>query len=156
MNALAVRSWFTRQKVVWMLSCGAAALLVAMSLLVATLVAASQSGPDKLRGGASSYTPTKGEWLCLFLNSRQALINSQRAIGGVAVHYLYDLSKPDTIQIKVLFGEGTSEEQVHRSAARAEYHATEAAKVHGWQDWLKIEREERKVTDMFASDALIR
>jgi len=133
-----------------MLSCGAA------SLFVATLVAASQTGFGKDRGGASPYTPTKGEWLCLFLNSRQALVNSQRAIGGVAVHYLYDSSKPDTIQIKVLFGEGISAEQVHRRAARAEYHAAEAAKVHGWQDWLKIEREERKITDMFAADAVIR
>jgi hypothetical protein len=92
--------------------------------------------------------------LCLFLNSRQALVNSQRTTGGVAVHYLYDSSKPDTLRIKVLFGEGTTAEQVHRCAARAEHHATEAAKAHGWLDWLKIEHEERKVTDMFASDAL--
>jgi hypothetical protein len=150
MNASASRSWFARRTVVWIVACGAA------SLLVATLVAASPRGTDTERGGASPYTPTKGEWLCLYLNSRQALVNSQRTMGGVAVHYLYDLSNPDTVRIKVLFGDGISEEQVHRCAARAEHHATEVAKAHGWLDWLKIERDERKVTDMFASDASIR
>lgn len=55
-----------------------------------------------------------------------------------------------------MFGEGTSAEQVHRFAARAEDHATEAAKAHDWLEWLKIEREEQKVTDMFAPDALTR
>jgi len=119
---------------------------------VATLAAAPQRGTDTQRGGASPYTPTKGEWLCLLLNSRQALVNSQRTTGVVAVHYLYDVSKPDTIRIKVQFGEGVSEEQVHRFVARAEHHATEAAKAHGWLDWLKIEHEEQKVADMFASD----
>ncbi len=146
MNASANRSRFAWRTVVWIVSCGAA------SLFVATLLAASQTGSDKDRRGASPYTPTKGEWLCLLLNSRQALANSQRVTGGVAVHYLYDASKPDTIRVKVLFGEGTSDEQVRRCAARAEHHATEAAKAHGWLDWLKIEHEERKVTDMFAAD----
>ncbi len=146
MNGSPSHSWFGWRTVVWIFSCGAT------SLLVATLVAASPRGTDTDRGGASPYTPTKGEWLCVFLNSRQALVNSQRVTGGVAVQYLYDVSRPDTIRIKVLFGEGSSEVQVHRCTARAEHHAIEVAKAHGWLDWLKIEREERKVTDMFASD----
>lgn len=149
MNASASRLWFARRTVVWILACGAASFLAAM------LVAASPRGTDTERGGASPYTPTKGEWLCLLLNSRQALVNRQRVTGGVVVRYLYDASKPDTMRIKVLFGEGTSEEQVHRYAARAEHHAIEAAKVHGWQSWLKLEHEQRKVTDMFASDTLL-
>ena len=111
---------------------------------------------QRSRGARSPYVPTKGEWLCLFLNSRHALMNSERVPGGVAVHYLYDLTKPDTIRIKVLFTAGTSEEQVRRYADRAEHHAIEAAKVHGWQNWLKIDHEERKVTDMFASEELMR
>ena len=132
--------------VVWIVACGAALLLVA------TLAAAPQAGTDMSHGGASPYTPTKGEWLCLYLNSRQALANSQRATGGVCVHYLYDASKPDTLRIKVLFAEGTSMDQVHRWEAKAERHAAEVAKAHGWQDWLKIEFDEQRVTDMFASD----
>jgi len=146
MSASAISPWFARRKVVWILSCAAA------SLLTATLLAASQTGTDKDRGGASPYIPTKGEWLCLLLNSRQALVNSQRITGGVAVHYLHDLSKPDTIRIEVLYGGGTTAEQVHRYAARAEHHAIEAAREPGWLNWLKIEHEEQKVTNMFASD----
>ncbi len=150
MNASASRLGFARRTVVWILACGAA------SLLVATLVSASQRGTDTNRGGASPYTPSKGEWLCLFLNSRQALVNSERAPAAVSVQYLYDLSKPDTIKIQVLFGEGMSEQQLHLCAARAARHATEMAKVQGWQDWLKIEIGERKVTYLSPPDELIR
>ena len=150
MNGSACRSSFALRPTVWIVSCGAA------SLLAVTLAAAPKRGTDTDHGGASPYTPTKGEWLCLFLNSRQALVNSERMTNGVAVHYLYDASKSDTIHIKVLFGEGASQEQVRRCAARAEQRASEAAKAHGWQDSLKIDREERKVTDMFATDAPIR
>jgi hypothetical protein len=135
--------------VVWTL------FFAAASLFVATLVTASQTATEKDRGGAAPYTPARGEWLCLLLNSRQALASSQRAAGGVAVHYVYDASKPDTVRIEVLFGEGgSSAEQVRRCAERAEQHAIETAKVYGWQNWLKIEREERKVTDMFAADVM--
>jgi hypothetical protein len=117
MSASVIPSWIARRRAVWILFCGAA-------ILVATAVAASQHETGSDRGGATSYTPTRGEWLCLVLNSR---------------------------------GEGTtSDEQLHLCAARAEQHAAEVAKVYGWQDWLKIEHRERKVTDMFASDELIR
>ncbi len=137
------------RRFVWILSCGAA-------IFVATVVAASQREAGADRGGATPYTPTRGEWMCLLLNSRQAVANSQRS-GGLAVRYVYDLSKPDTVCIEILYGEGTtSDDQLHLCAARAEHHAVEAAKVYGWQDWLKIEHRERKVTDMFASDELIR
>jgi hypothetical protein len=146
MNVSASPSRLPGKIAVWFACCGAA------SLLLATLVGASQPGTDSERGGASPYTPTKGEWLCLLLNSRQALANSQRVTGVVAARYVYDSSKPNTIRIEVLFGEGTSREQVQRCRVRAEHRAVEAAKAHGWQDWVKIEHEERKVTDMFASE----
>jgi hypothetical protein len=150
MNALVIRSWFARRSVVWILTCGAA------SLLVATLTAASPRETDKDRGGAEPYAPTRGEWLCLFLNSRQALFNSERVPRGVDVHYLYDLSKPDTIRIELLFSDGVGQSQLQHCAARAEDHVTETAKVHGWQNWLKIETAERKVTDLYVSNRLIR
>jgi hypothetical protein len=76
-----------------------------------------------------------------------------RDLGRFVVHpYVYDVSKPDTIRIKVLFGEGSGEERVRRCTARAEHHAIEAAREPGWLNWLKIEHEEQKVTNMFASD----
>ena len=43
-----------------------------------------------------------------------------------------------------------------RMCARAEQHAIEAAKVYGWQNWLKIEREGRTTTYLSHSDSLIR
>ncbi len=150
MNRLAGWSWFPWRRVSWILS------LAAASLLVASMMAASRPGIETNRGGASPYTPTKGEWLCVFLNSRQALINSERVTDAVAVHYLYDLSKPDTIWIEVLPMEGASEKQLQRRAAQAEYEVIEAAKVYGWQNWLKVELDERKVTDRRTEDALIR
>jgi hypothetical protein len=144
------RSWFAWRTVVWILSCGAALLLVA------TLYAASQRGTETDRGGASPYTPSKGEWLCVLLNSRQALMNSERVPRGVNVHYVYDLSKPDVLGIRLLYVEGTGKDQVRICAARAESYATEAARVYGWQNWLKIEFEERTITYLSHSDALIR
>jgi hypothetical protein len=150
MNTSAIWSWFARRKAVCILSCGIALLLAA------TLVSASQNGIHKDRGGDSPYTPTKGEWLCLFLNSRRALVNSERSLAGIAVHYMYDRSKPDTLKIQVLYVDGVGEEQVHRCSDRAERHVTEAAGIYGWQDWLQIEHEERKVTDIYTSDPLLR
>ena len=150
MNRLMKPSRFAPRTIVWIASCGVGLLLVA------TWVLAAQRGADADRGGAAPYTPTRGEWLCLFLNSRQALMNSERAPGEIAVHYLYDSSKPDVIRIQLRFGEGTSEEQIHRYAARANEHAIEAAKVYGWEKWLKIEHEERKVGFLSKADALIR
>ncbi len=182
-------SWFRfpRRVVGWMFAC------VAASLLIATIGVAAQSGGVVVHEGASPYTPTKGEWLCVNLNSRQALINSELARSGVGVRYLYDVSKPDSIQIEVLFCQGTRDEQVKRwgalvphpvgqfragfhmpeaipyivhlrslrakmresrepDAALAKLRATEAAKVHGWQNWLTIELREQKVVGLDASD----
>jgi len=141
-------SWFRfpRRVVGWMFAC------VAASLLIATIGVAAQSGGVVVHEGASPYTPTKGEWLCVNLNSRQALINSELARSGVGVRYLYDVSKPDSIQIEVLFCQGTQDEQVKRWGALAKLRATEAAKVHGWQNWLTIELREQKVVGLDASD----
>ena len=61
MNASTIPSWFTRRRFVWILSCGAA-------ILVATVVAASSARPAPT-GEATPYTPTRGEWMCLLLNS---------------------------------------------------------------------------------------
>lgn len=150
MNRSAIQSWLVSRATMRSL------LWIATPLLLATFVAASQSGSDADRGGASPYSPTRGEWLCLVLNARQALANSERASSGVVVHYLYDKSKPDTIRIKLLYGDGISESQVHCRASRADRQATEAAETHGWQGWLKIEHEEKKVADLFISEALMR
>lgn len=150
MNRSASRSWFAGRTVVSIVS------FVAASLLIATFVAASHAGAGVVQGGASPYVPTKGEWLCLLLNSRHALMNSERVPGAITVHYLYDSSNPDTLRIKVLYGGGTSDEQVRSYEAQAEQDVREAAAVRGWQDWLKIERRTEQVSNRAISDTLIR
>jgi hypothetical protein len=150
MKRLASWSRFPWRTAGWILSSAAA------TVVVATLMAASGPGNETDRGGASPYSPTRGEWLCVVLNSRQALFNSERVSNAVAVRYLYDLSRPDTVRIEVLTIDGASEEQLQRRAAQAKNEATEAAKVYGWQNWLKVELDERKVTDRLSEGALIR
>ena len=71
------------------------------------------------------------------------------------MHYLYDLSKPDTIRIELLFSEGVGQDQLHHCAAQAAGHVIETAKVHGWLNWVKVETEQRKVSDLYVSDRLI-
>ncbi len=75
----------------------------------------------------------------MVLNSRQALINSERVSDAVATHYLYDRSEPDTVRTEVVPVEGASEEQLQRRAAQAKNEVTEAARVHEWQNWVKVE-----------------
>jgi hypothetical protein len=92
----------------------------------------------------------------MFLNSRQALVNSERAPTGLAVHYLYDSSRPDVLRIQMLYPEGTQEQQVDQCLDRAESRTIETAKVYGWQSWLKVERERRHIAYRYNVDALIR
>ena len=122
MNATTSRSWLA-WRFLGRLLLGTAALF-----LLATVLAASQQSKDHSRsGGGSPYTPTKGEWLCLLLNARQALLNSERTGAGVAPHYLYDRSNPDTIRVQVAFGEGVDPHQVRLCENRAEQQVLEAA-----------------------------
>jgi len=82
-------------------------------------------------------------------NSRNSISNKVSEVRG-------HLSKPDVLRIRLLYVEGTGKDQVHICAVRAEQHAIEAAKVYGWQSWLKIEFEEQTVTYLSHSDPLIR
>ena len=150
MNSAASRIGPKRRTAAWVLGSVAATFLVAM------LTAASNSTNDKDREGAAPYTPSKGEWLCMVLNSRQALVNSQRIPAGADAEYLYDSSKPNTITVRLIFNENTSEAQLRRCADRARRHVTEAAKVHGWEGWLTIDIDRRKVNFEKPTDDLIR
>ncbi len=144
------RTKFDWRWAIWLLSCGA------MTLFVATAVTASQRDGNFLdRSGAAPYTPTRGEWLCVLLNARQSLANSEQMRRGSVVHYLYDRSKPDVILVQVLADEGATKEQIHRRAAHAEIQAREAAKIYGWQDWLQVEHDEQKLTAAFALTGLV-
>lgn len=134
----------------WVLSC------IALSLLLAPIVAASQHGVIPDQDGAASYIPTRGEWLCLVLNTQRALTNSEHTPRVSVIHFLYDRSRPNVVVIQVLSDLGANREQVRRCTARAERQAAEAAKTYGWQGWLKIEREEQQLTDVSTLKGLIR
>ena len=133
MKRLASWSWLPWRTVGWILFCAAA------SVLFNIYGSLSPRIRNRSRRRRSPYTPTKGEWLCVVLNSRQALINSERVSDAVATHYLYDRSEPDTVRTEVVPVEGASEEQLQRRAAQAKNEVTEAARVHEWQNWVKVE-----------------
>jgi hypothetical protein len=107
------------------------------------------------QGGAAPYTPTKGEWLCMLLNSRQALVNCRGVPSGADAEYLYDPSKPDTITIRLIFIDGTNEAQLRRLADYATRHVTEAAKIRGWDGWLKTEVIQQNVSFEASTDDLV-
>ena len=120
-------------------------------------VVAALSGEEAGSKGAQPYTPTRGEWLCLFLNSQEALMNSEHfAAGTTTVRYLYDRSQPDTIRVEVFWSEGTPLQQVRRQANEAERRVMEAAKVHGWQRWVKVDHGDREVAEMPVTETLLR
>ncbi|MGO9109193.1 MAG: hypothetical protein ACLP9L_08175 [Thermoguttaceae bacterium] len=140
---------FNRGTIAWSLSCSA------VTLFVAAVVAAAQRGGDPTPGGADSYTPRRGEWLCVLLNARQALSNSERVPREFVVHYFYDRSRPNVILVQVLADRTSNEAQVRRCVARAEERAIATARIYGWQNWLRVEHREREFTDASAAESLV-
>ena len=128
----------------------------AILVLAATAVAVPILGSDAGKGGASAYTPTQGEWLWLVLNTERALVDSEQEPLEVSVRYLYDRSKPNTIQIELLVNANAAGEAVRRQAAAAQERAKEAAKIRGWDGWLKIEFQEKRLTGLPQTETLYR
>lgn len=147
MNALTSRNLSYRSKLVWFLSCGT------MCLLITAVVAAAQRGGSS--GGAEPYSPTRGEWLCVLLNARQALSNSEQVPHATLVHYFYDRSTPNVIFLKVLADKSSDKAVVRRILARAKEHAIATAKIYGWQDWLQVEQTDQEFTEDSAAASLI-
>jgi hypothetical protein len=133
-------------------------LILAGGLLLVLVMAIAfpLSGDEPDSGGAARYTPTKGEWLCLFLNVRQALVNSEQIPTETAVRYLYDHSRPNTIRVEVLCSETTPKEFVRHRATEAEREVQSAAQAYNWHKWLKIETTQRQVANLPASELLLR
>src|SRR6516225_8404342 len=119
MNALRSRHRSYRAMVVWFLSCGA------MSVFVTAVFAAAQCGGS---GGAGPYSPTRGEWLCVLLNARQALANSEQIPHEMLVHFFYDRSTPNVVYVKVLADKTSDKAVVRRYLARAKERAIATAK----------------------------
>jgi hypothetical protein len=107
--------------------------------LVVLALAGPLSGGEVQNGGAAPYTPTQGEWLCLLLNTQEALFASEQQPDDVAVRYVYDRSQPNKIQIMLLYGSQVNALEVRRQAHAAEQHAIDLAKARGCDKWLKLD-----------------
>jgi hypothetical protein len=125
-------------------------------LVVVIGVAVPMWGGDAGREGASSYTPTQGEWLWLLLSTERAVVDSEQEPANIAVRYLYDRSKPNTIVIELLFLPDVINADVQNRAAVARQHAFDLAKRRGWDKWLNVEFRETKLSAPPAMEALIR
>ena len=112
----------------------------ALGLILGVMaIAGPLSGSDVDNDGASPYAPTRGEWLCLLLNTQEALFSREQQPDDVAVRYLYNRSQPNKIQIALLYSSNVNAREVRRQAKFASEQAVEAAKLRGWDKWLKVE-----------------
>jgi hypothetical protein len=148
MNALTSRLHPGHGKVAWFFFC------TAMVLFVTTVVGAAQHGAGP--AGAETYSPTRGEWLCVLLNARQALSNSERIPREMLVHFFHDRSAPNVIFVEVLADKSSDKSVVRRYMARAKERAIATSRIYGWQDWLRVEQKELEFTDASAAESLIR
>ena len=87
--------------------------------------------------GQQPYTPTRAQWLAVILNSTNTISNPIPHM-GLSVVYASD-SKRDTIKIIFKHPKKLSEDQVHRLIEQQKNLVLKAAKVYGWDSWLKIE-----------------
>lgn len=119
----------------------------ALGLVTAVMaVAGPLSGSDIDNGGATRYAPTQGEWLCLQLNTQEALFSSEQQPDDVAVRYVYERSQPNKIQIVLLYTTNANALEVRRQTQTAQRQAMDVAKARGWDKWLKLEVVASQVT----------
>jgi hypothetical protein len=114
-----------------------------LTLTLAGLMLGAHSGPG---GGGTPYTPTQGEWLCVLLNMDEAAAADVQFPTGTGVRFRHDHTKPDTIQIELLYNVNVPESELRHRAQHAERQAQEVAKLKGWEGWLRTEVTQTKVT----------
>jgi hypothetical protein len=122
--------------------------------VVASALAAIAWGaePD---GGGAPYTPTRAEWLCVLLNADRAVTDgAQFANSGLGVRYHHDHTKPDAIQIEVLYPVRAPKKAVRARLRQADEQAHAMAKLRGWDDWLKTEIVETEIITRPTSEPL--
>jgi hypothetical protein len=121
----------------------AVAAIVAVVLGSFALAADPDSDADS---GGASYTPTRGEWLCMLLNLDEAVSAEMQWAMGAGVRFRYDHNRPDTIEIEVLYNANVGANERRNRAEHAERQARELAKIKGWDGWLKTKLTETKIT----------
>jgi hypothetical protein len=103
------------------------------------------SDADSDSGGAL-YTPTRAEWLCVLLNMDEAVSAEMQWAMGAGVRFRYDHTRPDTVEIEVLYNANVGANERRNRAEHAERQARELAKIKGWDGWLKTKLTETKIT----------
>ena len=89
-----------------------------------------------LTEGQQPYTPTRAQWLSVALNSTN-IISNPVSHKGLSVVFASD-SKRDTIKIIINHPKELSQ-VVETLIAHQKSRVLAAAKLHGWDSWLKIE-----------------
>ena len=90
-----------------------------------------------LTEGQQPYTPTRAQWLAVILNSTN-IISNPIPHKGLSVVYASD-SKRDTIRIILGHPKELSQDIVDTLIEQQKSRVLAAAKIHGWDSWLKIE-----------------
>ena len=90
-----------------------------------------------LTEGQQPYTPTRAQWLSVILNSTN-IISNPIPHKGISVVYVPD-SKRDTIKIIFEHPKELSQDTIDTLIAQQKDLVLDAAKLYGWDSWLKIE-----------------
>ena len=98
---------------------------------------------DNVTEANKPYVPTRLEWLATWCNAR----NSHNDILGdrFTIAYLAD-SKTGELLISVQYLPNVSREFMNQGVDGARYNATILAKSKGWDSWLKIKENIRKLS----------
>jgi hypothetical protein len=111
-----------------------------MAAAFAVAAAEARSGAEQEAGvdGGAPYTPTKAEWLCVLLNVDRAVTDgSQFASSGIVARFRCDHTRPDTIQVELIYPPRAPKRAVRYRARQAEQEARKMAALKGWDGWLK-------------------
>jgi hypothetical protein len=130
---------------------------VITAVVASALAAIAWAAEPNDDGGDALYTPTKAEWLCVLLNVDRAVTDgSQFASSGLGARYRYDHTRPDTVQIELLYPVRAPKKAVRYRARQAEEQARKMAKLRGWDGWLRTEIIETEIVSRPFSEPLER
>lgn len=120
-------------------------LLPLATLLVVTITTTFFLGADAQDGGATPYTPSRGEWLSLELNVRQVLAEAPSIANEVSVRYQYNDERPNTLHIQVFYDANVSPLELQNQVNDAKQQAIGLARTKDWDHWLKLDVEKIKI-----------
>lgn len=123
------------RKCPWLL--GGSAVVAAVLLMILSAAANGADGPGR---GGDPYRVSQAEWLCLTLNVEQTVNAIYRSPGDVAIRYVWDESRPDTVDIVISYPPRlVGPRAVEVRAEQAKNRLLEAARRRGWDSWLRME-----------------